>query len=374
MRADRGTNGFARRGRGLPIFGLSKAFGVGRGIKVFLNLQAGATRGEVPNPWHRNPSKALNKKDRQLKHNQQLIRSMRSSLKQHRMELFRLRNELQAMDGLAEDDPDSAPGSRTMALEIGSLPDFVIIGAQKCGTTRLYNVLTRHPDVEAAAVNEVHYFDRKTNFEQGIEWYRNFFLKPDQENKRRTITGEKTPSYLFYEEVPERMAQVMPEVRLIAMLRNPVDRAYSHYHHVTRSERETRSFEEAVDEEQACLADGGDGISRRKRPATPSRGMQQPGLLARGIYVDQLARWREFYGEEQMLVVKSEDFFKSTTEILEEVQDFLGLPRQELEGSVRRTRPRRYEPMNPAMRRRLEAFFEPHNRRLYDYLGRDFGW
>jgi hypothetical protein len=99
--------------------------------------------------------------------------------------------------------------------------------------------------------------------------------------------------------------------------------------------------------------------------------------LSRGVYVDQLLRWSEFYDKEQMLVLKSEDFYENTLETLKVIQDFLDLPDWQPEPSMLQMTPKRqnrYQEMNPATRRRLEEYFEPHNRRLYEYLGVDFGW
>jgi len=151
------------------------------------------------------------------------------------------------------------------------------------------------------------------------------------------------------------MAQVIPQARLIALLRNPVDRTYSAYHHRVRN-GETRTFEETI---EACLDDS------------------RHGYLSKAIYVDHLLRWSEFFSREQMLVLKSEDFFEHPQRTLERVFSFLGLPDWEPEaselGDKRNTGG--YEGgMEPAMRRRLEEYFEPHNKRLYDYLGVDFGW
>ncbi len=348
----------------MPRFGLRKVFDVGRGVRVFLNLQAGATRGSVPDPWRRNPSNALARKDRR-------VSKLAKKVKNQREDLFLLRNELEAMKRLAEGvrpDPSALRGSDE---EIGALPDFVIVGAQKCGTGRLIELLAEHPNVEPGARKEAHYFDRPERYERGIRWYRGLFVKPESEGGRRTITGEKTPSYLFEPNVPGRMARVLPGARLISLLRNPVDRAYSHYHHLARRGNEDRGFERAIEEELAWGAEHGWVPDERSDPGV--RKGVEAGLIARGIYVDQLARWREFFPEEQMLIVRTEDFFGDLVGTLEQVQDFLGLPRHDLAAHLRGAGAR-YEPMYPATRRRLEEFFEPHNRRLYDFLGRDFGW
>jgi hypothetical protein len=360
----------AGKGCNLPIFGLSKTVGVGRGIKIFLNLQGGATRGAVPNPWHRrNPSKTSNEKDRQ-------IYRLRKKVKEKNENLFQLRNELKATNELAEDVHDAPSALQTTGERVGALPDFVVIGAMRGGTSRFYGLLIKHPHVKGAASKELHYFDRPGRLDKGVEWYRRCFPPPEWKGGQRTISGEATPQYLFDPLVPERMAQVVPEARQIVLLRNPVDRAYSHYHLSVRRGHETRSFEKAVEVERARLDDGGEEPPGLARSADVGR-RRSSALLAKGIYVDQLLHWRRFFGEEQMLVLQSEEFYKHTAETLKLTQDFLGLPYREIKLSPRHTSRKatyEYEPMDPALRQRLKDFFEPHNRRLYDYLGRDFGW
>jgi hypothetical protein len=266
-----------------------------------------------------------------------------------KLELFELKNELRsARRGWTV--PRMAGGAQT-----GALPDFAVIGAAKSGTTFLYHLLTQHPLVQPAAFKEPHYF----NFvfeDEGVEWYRRCFPQPRWVNGRRAITGEASPGYLFHPLVPERMAQVVPQVRLIALLRNPVDRTFSAYNWRLRYWQETRTFEEVIEANR-----DGDITS-----------------LSRSIYIEHLMRWREFFDKEQMLVLKSEDFFENPKETLEVVLEFLDLPEwapdaSELEGGKRNAG--RYEQrMDPATRRRLEEYFEPHNQRLYDFLGTDFGW
>ena len=261
--------------------------------------------------------------------------------KKKKQEIFRLRNELRA-------------AKLGVEVELGALPDFVVIGAPKCGTTFLYHLLTKHPHIEPSAFKELHYFDLL--FEEGTEWYRQCFLPPRQINGRETITGEGTPSYLFHPLAAERMAGVIPEAKLIALLRNPVDRTYSAYHHRAKNREKIQTFEETV--EAAFDA--------------PNR-----GFLSQSIYVDHLLRWSRYFDREQMLVLKSEDFFERPTDTLSRILDFLDLPdwepgASELSDKVNKGR---YEQgMDPAIRRRLEDFFEPHNQRLYEYLGVDFGW
>jgi hypothetical protein len=266
-------------------------------------------------------------------------RAYKTKKKRTQRELSGLKKDLRAAEEGAHLEPDA-----------GTLPDFVIIGAQKGGTSFLYHLLTQHPLVEPAVRKEVRYFEGL--FGLGVEWYRWCFAQPKWKDGRRTITGEATPSYLFHAPVAKRMAETVPQARLIALLRNPVDRAYSHYQMQVKRGTEPKTFEEAIKQQRASY-------------------------LSRGIYVEQLLRWSAFFSKEQMLVLKSEDFFEVPVETLKQVLDFLDLPRWEPE--VSQLQERRHEGaykqrMDPSTRRRVESYFEPYNQRLYEYLGVDFGW
>ena len=378
----------------MPVFRLNRAFGVGRGAKAFLNMQGGLTRGAVPNSKHyeeqaerlgkivtrqknalrrkdrqieeqaerlgkivKRQRKTLRRKDRQIEEQAAALETLRerrqheirlrTELKQQRLETFHLQNERDAMKVLVENARD-VPLAEQLSGDIGTLPDFVIIGAQKGGTSFLYHLLTLHPLVEPAAEKELHFFDQPERFNRGAGWYRRCFPRVSSKDGQRSITGEATPYYLFDPPVAKRMVEIVPQARLIALLRNPVDRAYSHYQMQVKRGAEPLTFEEAIEQRDSSY-------------------------LSRGIYVDQLLRWFEYFNKEQMLILKSEDFFKRTAETSRLMQEFLDLPYRQLDLPPRKTNDR-YEPMDPATRRRLKAYFEPHNQRLYEYLGVDFGW
>ena len=241
----------------------------------------------------------------------------------------------------------------------GPLPDFVVLGTQKGGTSFFYRLLTEHPLVRGAAVKELHFFDKK--FAEGVGWYRRCFSEGERVDGQRTITGEASPSYLFDPRVPERMALTVPEAKLIALLRNPVDRAYSHYQMEVRRGREARSFEVATEEEMTSIEGGENSVDVRY------------AYLTRGLYAEQLERFSSFANRDRLLVVKSENLFTRRLEVLQRVSTFLGLPH--FESTL--TPPAGgapYAPMDPSTRRRLDEFFAPHNERLYDLLNTDFGW
>ena len=275
--------------------------------------------------------------------------------KRMQQEIFRLENDLRrAAEGQSNDDPHGRQSPQTASESAtGAMPDFLIIGAKKCGTTFLYDLLSRHPYVEPAAKKELHYFDIFFE-EESTEWYRRCFPPPRWKDGRRTITGEATP-YWDKHCVPERVAKVVPQARLIVLLRNPVDRAYSDYQQARRKGWETRTFEEAIEAEKAQL------------PASSK-------YLSRSTYVDHLLRWSKHFADEQMLVLKSEDFFECTQDTMERVLDFLELPTWEPEASEKRNRGKYEQEMHPATRQQLEEYFKPHNEKLYEHLGVEFEW
>jgi hypothetical protein len=346
-----------QKGCRLPIFRLDRHHFAAQKVKALLCM--GRQKRKDGRAAATAVGKPLDAKRRELERAKREVRAAEDPLqrsarkwkkKQIKLEAFRLAAERQAGGA------------------VGALPDFIVIGVQKGGTTVLYRLLSGHPDVRPAALKEIHYFD--DHFDEGAEWYRRCF-PTKQEDGRRTITGEATPAYLFDPLVPKRMAEVVPEARLIALLRNPVDRAYSHYNQRVRRGLETRSFEEAVYEQELWLLGGTDGLSERET----HHWTREPGrsYLSRGIYVDQLARFSRFFDKGQLLVLKSEDLSKKPRETFPRILTFLDLPDWHPEQRVARNTGR-YESMGPATRRRLEEFFRPHNRRLYEYVGIDFGW
>ncbi len=245
-------------------------------------------------------------------------------------------------------------------------PSFLIIGAQKCGTTSLYYDLLEHPNISPAGKKEIHFFDE--NYEKGIEWYRDFF--PPTGLFEGMITGEASPRYFFLPPVPERVHRAFPRIKLILLLRNPVDRAYSQYQHNLRNHGLDCTFEEALemastlDKERNQLAPGDPDFSKKYRRFS---------FLARGIYIRQLERWLHYFPIEQFLILKSEDFFTEPGKTLTEVFTFLGLPPFPISKFVRKNS-YNYEPMLPGTRAKLIEFFRPHNLRLYEFPGMDFNW
>jgi lipopolysaccharide transport system ATP-binding protein len=179
--------------------------------------------------------------------------------------------------------------------------------------------------------------------------------------------GVSSPSYLFDPRTPERVRQALPQVKLIALLRNPVDRAYSQYQMNFRKDIEPLSFEDAIAAEPERL---------RARSDWSDAGWRAAGhvsYLTRGHYAEQLQRWFDHFSREQVLVVKSETFFAQPDDVFARTLDFLGLSAWQPD-EYRASNSGEYEQMRPETRARLMKYFGPHNRRLFELLGGDFGW
>jgi hypothetical protein len=265
---------------------------------------------------------------------------------------------------------DLAFQGRLLTSSYRRLPDFIVFGAQKCGSTSVYDYVKHHPQIIPAYKKAAHYFDM--NYSQGLSWYRAHFpLKSANPAQARSLTGEASPYYIFHPLAAERAASLVPNVKLIALLRNPVNRAYSHYHHMLRTKREELTFEEALEAEESRLAGVEDQILTDDEYTLYNH--RNYSYKARGMYADQLARWFRFFPREQFLILKSEDFFRNPAQTCSQIYQFLDLPDWDL-GHYENANPGGYPPMNPLTRQRLNEYFRPHNQRLYEMVGIDFGW
>jgi hypothetical protein len=189
------------------------------------------------------------------------------------------------------------------------LPNFIICGTQKGGTTALYHYLNEHPEICIPKKKEIHYFD--LNYHRGVEWYGKNFI--ECQNEKAKAIGEASPLYMYLEEVPERIKEFLPNIKLIFILRNPVNRAYSHYWHEVKLGYEHLSFEEAIKEEKKRLAIG--GIFNN----------QHFSYKDRGKYIIQLKKFRKYFPYKQMLVLINEELKENPEYNMKRVFEFLGV-------------------------------------------------
>jgi hypothetical protein len=253
------------------------------------------------------------------------------------------------------------------------LPDFVILGAQKAGTSSLYARLVSHPRVLHALRKEVHCFDAGAPTRP--DRYRAYFptsgerAKVEQRCGAPALSGEATPYYLFHPTAPARAHSVVPDARLIAVLRNPVARAVSGYHHAVRFGHERRPIEVALDpdneERLANTADDG-WFDERQSPA------RLRGYLARGRYAEQLERWWAQYPREQLLIVESAELRDG--DAFAGVLEFLGLDEMPDAPATPDRNVGSYAPPPLALVDRLAEYFAPHNERLFTLLDRRWDW
>jgi hypothetical protein len=261
---------------------------------------------------------------------------------------------------------------RRLTIRHRRLPDFIIPGAQKAGTTSLFGWLQQHPQCAPSLKKEVHFFDR--HFQRGPNWYRTNFplcLSTESDDGEK-LSFESSPYYMFDPRVPARAHEVIPDAKVIFLLRDPVKRAYSHYQHSVRRRRETLSFEEAIAAEPTRLAGEEEKLlADTTYQSTPFRHFS---YLARGMYAEQLSRWLEYFPMRQLLVIESEQMFCHPRIVYQRIVDFLEIePWQPTEfGNLNTGRYR--SKMLAETQRRLAAHFAPHNERLFELLGTRFAW
>lgn len=259
--------------------------------------------------------------------------------------------------------------TKHVASHFRALPSYIIVGTMKGGTTSMYAYLCMHPNVCSASAKEVHYFD--FNYTRGMSWYKMHF--PLKKNiLPGHITGEASPYYLAHPCVPERIYKVLPEVRLIAILRNPIERAYSHYQHNRRLKVEPFTFEDALELEDERIA--GEEQRLLENSSYQSHNHAAFSYKKRGQYAEQLKRWFQYFKREQMLILKSEDLFRDPGQVTSQVFGFLGLDVCKEIQYEKHNYFGGYSNMPANARARLAEHFSPYNQELYNLLGVDYNW
>ncbi|WP_412540576.1 sulfotransferase domain-containing protein [Longispora sp. K20-0274] len=266
-------------------------------------------------------------------------------------------------------------GSRSLGRATANarlLPSFLLCGGQRCGTTSLYRALAGHPAILKAVLHKgVHYFD--TSYHQGFSWYRGHFplrvsAKRVESRVRVPVqTFESSPYYMYHPHAAERIARDLPDVKLVVLVRDPVERAYSqHAHELARGFEHIEEFTEAVDLEPSRLS--GEAERLRTDPTYYSFSHQHHGYLARGRYVEYLERLADIFGRDRIHVVDSHDFFTTPQPVFEELLGYLGLPwLGDPPFEQHNARPR--STMPESVRDALDAYFAPHDERLARWLG-----
>lgn len=252
------------------------------------------------------------------------------------------------------------------------LPDFIIIGARKAGTSSLAYYLGQHPDIAPPLLKEIQFFDGGRhpwfdNYLQGEKWYRSNF-RPRRKTGSASKTFEKTPLYMYHPLVPGRMHELLPDVKIIALLRNPVDRAISDYFMNKGSGNEKLSMLQAFMSEEERLG-----------PILERQDYKHPAFLhhsykLRGLYKEQLDRYLLRFGRGNMMFIYSEPFFANPENTLRRIFDFVGVDREQ---PVRDLTPQNVGSRANVPKdayEHLESYFHPHNEELYELIGEAAPW
>jgi len=260
----------------------------------------------------------------------------------------------------------SLPGT----TRLRPLPHFIIIGAMRSGTTSLFSYVAQYPQILQTDKKEIHFFDWK--YARGEYWYRSHFPYMHTMNSD-TLVGEASPYYMFCPHSAKRIHDLIPDAKIIAVLRNPTERAISHYFHSVKGNRETLPIIEAMRAEEERTRSHWDRLLR-------GDSFRNPPLIhftykRRGLYLQQLERYWRHFDKEQILVESSEDLFAKPLATLAKVFRFLGVESDFQVPDLKRANVGHNRTEVPIdVRQYLDNYFRPYNEALYERLGRDFAW
>lgn len=248
-------------------------------------------------------------------------------------------------------------------------PSFLIVGAEKAGTTSLHDYLLQHPEVIEGHRKEVQYFSRY--FYHSWDWYRAHFpLRSKLEGK---LCGEASPYYIFHPYAAERIHGTLPKCKIIILLREPIARSVSQYYHEVAKGREYLSMADAFDAEEARTRGE---LERMHSPLYLPFNHEHFSYVGKSVYVDQVRRYLNVFPREQVLVMQSERFFRETAEVVRNVFEFVGidasfLPENLAPSNVSR---QQKEQLPERIHTELTAFFAAKNEELYQLIGERFDW
>jgi len=255
---------------------------------------------------------------------------------------------------------------------IRTLPDFIVIGAKRCGTTSLYHYLGLHPCIKRSSHDHLGFFD--DNFRLGINWYKSYF--PTVFTKYYVKSCEKyfmtydvTATYIRRPWSATNILKTLPNIKLLVILRNPIDRAYSDYNDRENSRKTNITFEDTIKEEIKMLEKEANETGSREYDAS----IMQKSVLAKGFYADQLKTWFNLFPKENILILLTEDFSINPNKTFEEISNFLKLPNYNIKNFEKKN-VGKYQKMNPETRKFLINYYKPYNEQLYKIVEKNFNW
>ena len=256
--------------------------------------------------------------------------------------------------------PKTARAFRRLSAPVRRLPDFVVIGGIRCGTSSIFNYLAAHQEVAVSTRKELHYFDR--HYDRGSSWYRSWF--PARWEGAR-LTGEATPSYLMNLDAPERAYETIPDAKFVVMLRDPVDRAISHFNlRMQKGHEECATLAEALEDESNRV-----GIVSNSHRL----GHNLDCYFLQGEYVRGLEWWFRYFDPEQFCILTSEALFENPATTYTKILDFLDIGKTQFPDFVVHNAAPEHESDNQTAEL-LRQRYMPANQKLYDLIGTDLGW
>ena len=285
---------------------------------------------------------------------------------------------------------DDRNANRMMAF-LKRRPDFLIVGAQKAGTTALQIYLSQHPRIQCAVKKEVNFFKHDKFYGRGEAWYARQFPRRWRPG---VLLFEATPGYLYFPFVADRIREFDPRIKLIMLLRNPVERAYSAWNMFRLVHQDAKMKAEVLEEFYevanpdirrsnldllnspvfpdflACVQEE---IARFQAGDAP---VEDPGFVRRGIYWEQVQRFYQRFPRENILILETNELRTGRAASLNRVLRLLNLPPYDWNNvDLKEENQHRYDmKMTDSTRRLLRDFFQPHNEKLYSIIGRDFSW
>ena len=254
------------------------------------------------------------------------------------------------------------------------IPDFLVIGAKRCGTTSLYQHLSEHPCISRSPRDNIGFFNE--NYHLGINWYKSlfptvFYKKKMESKNKHCLFFDVTSTYMEEELTAKNVYEVNPNQKIIVILRNPVDRAYSHYHVNVKEKSEKRSFEDAIFEEMNRIKSERIIQNKNKnlRVFTPNN----IHYLKKGFYALQLKSWFKIFPREQILVLSTEEFQEDQNLIYKKIFDFLNIPNMKIK-STEKMEKGNYIPMKDETRKLLLDYFRQCNYELFELINSEFDW
>ncbi len=315
--------------------------------------------------------------------------------------------------------PLALDDTRFSLLDGGARPEFMLAGGMKCGSTSFARYLSAHPQVKVAGPKEPNYW----SWRRFPAKYQGFFVNKSpvlDPGPGQYVSGEFSTSYLIHPLAPRRIQANLPALKIFVLLRNPVDRAYSHFmmskmaglenaypfEEIIRREMDeipellaahergflsvkgdSKSCYSSIDGTPICVARHEQGWpARRLRDDLDLRDYYFQSYVFRSLYHDQLHRWLRLFPRQQLMIIQSEHFFANEVDTMNEVSEFLGLEPYDFRSAAKLQRswdagaanasetPQAYVAMDDATRRMLADFFEPYNQQLYRLIDKDYGW